>query len=167
MDEVWKLAPGHPTHLVSNKGRVAKILVTTKFNKKHFAINIGRRQAAKRVFIHRLMLEAFVGPPPTVKSVCRHINDVPDDNRLENLAWGTSADNAQDAIKNGRRPVNENHQHAKLSNADVLSIRARYDTVPRDRLGAIAAEFGVSVSHICGIGKRKFWKHLSEDGSNV
>lgn len=32
----------------------------------------------------------------------RHLNDIPDDNRLENLAWGNKSENAYDAVKNGR-----------------------------------------------------------------
>ena len=48
-----------------------------------------------------LLLETFVGPRQP-KMVARHLNDVPLDNRLENLAWGTQWENKQDAIRNGR-----------------------------------------------------------------
>lgn len=43
-----------------------------------------------------------------------------------------------------------------------IAIRARYDLAPHD-LAAIADDFAISVSHVCGIGKRRFWKHLPED----
>lgn len=37
--------------------------------------------------VHRLVLEAFVGPcPPGME--CRHLDDDPRNNRLDNLAWG-------------------------------------------------------------------------------
>lgn len=50
--------------------------------------------------IHHLVLEAFVGPCPDGMEA-RHLNDDPQDNRLENLAWGTKAENAAD--RNARR----------------------------------------------------------------
>ena len=161
MDEIWKVMPRHPTHLVSNKGRVAKILVSNTFNGKHLGVNIGRRGTDRRVWVHRAVLETFVGPPPTSDSVCRHLNDIPTDNRVENLAWGTHRDNTQDAIRNGRWPINEDAPRAKLSNKDVIRIRAYYDR--NCALEFIATKFEISISHVCGIGKRNFWKHLPED----
>lgn len=59
--------------------------------------------------VHQLVLEAFVGPcPPGL--VCCHANDIPDDNRLENLRWDTLAANGLDAVRNGRnRSANKTH----------------------------------------------------------
>ncbi|RAV17526.1 hypothetical protein DQP57_00435 [Mycobacterium colombiense] len=56
--------------------------------------------------VHRLVLEAFVGGRPEGME-CRHLNDIPCDNRLENLAWGTSSENKLDIVRNG------NHHYAK------------------------------------------------------
>ena len=57
-------------------------------------------------WVHHLVLEAFVGPcPPGLQ--CRHLNDVGTDNRLENLVWGTSSENAVDMVNNG------NHHYAR------------------------------------------------------
>lgn len=52
-------------------------------------------------FVHRLVLEAFVGPCPEGMECC-HDNDVPGDNRLENLSWGTKSKNRLDAVRNGK-----------------------------------------------------------------
>ena len=49
--------------------------------------------------VHRMVLEAFVGPCPEGMQ-CRHLNDVKNDNRLNNLAWGTRKENSADAIRN-------------------------------------------------------------------
>jgi hypothetical protein len=51
--------------------------------------------------LHRLMLETFVRPPKA-REVGRHLNDDRSDNRLENLAWGTYKDNADDRARNGK-----------------------------------------------------------------
>lgn len=50
--------------------------------------------------VHQLVCEAFHGPRPPGQ-VVRHLNDVHDDNRAENLSWGTHAENNQDCIANG------------------------------------------------------------------
>lgn len=50
--------------------------------------------------VHRLIYEAFVGPIPE-GAIIRHLNDVRTDNRLENLAAGTHADNRHDSVRNG------------------------------------------------------------------
>lgn len=55
--------------------------------------------------VHQLVLEAFVGPcPPGL--VCCHANDIPDDNRLENLRWDTPSSNQYDRVSHGK------HHHA-------------------------------------------------------
>ena len=50
--------------------------------------------------VHSLVLTTFVGPRPHSDSEARHLNSDPQDNRLENLAWGTKAENLQDKIDN-------------------------------------------------------------------
>lgn len=51
--------------------------------------------------VHRIVLEAFVGPCPNGMECC-HANDVKDDNRLSNLRWDTSSENKYDKVSNGR-----------------------------------------------------------------
>ena len=172
-DEVWKPIPKYPLYLVSNRGRVASIMALQLSSARRYVVQVtegttkGRKGTGRLpktpIIVHRAVLEAFVGPPPTVNSVCRHKNDVPNDNRLENLEWGSKSDNAQDAIRNGRWGINENSVKAKLSNEDVQTIRGRY--IMGIPLKDIAAEFGVHATHIYGIVKRKFWKHLPEDAT--
>ena len=61
--------------------------------------NTGKRNK-KTVSVHRLVLEAFIGPCPEGMECC-HWNDDPADNRLENLRWDTRSANAKDKIRNG------------------------------------------------------------------
>lgn len=69
------------------------------------------KQRNCRVRVNVLMLEAFVGPRPE-GMVARHLNDVPDDNRLENLAWGTQGQNREDSVRNGT------HGYAKRTHCE-------------------------------------------------
>lgn len=50
-------------------------------------------------YTHRIVAEAWV-PNPNNHPIVRHLNDVPYDNRVENLAWGTQRDNHEDAVRN-------------------------------------------------------------------
>lgn len=54
----------------------------------------------KRFLIHHLVAQAFIGPKPEGMEV-RHANDIRDDNRAENLSYGTRSENMYDSIRNG------------------------------------------------------------------
>jgi HNH endonuclease/NUMOD4 motif len=51
----------------------------------------------KRAFVHRLVLEAFVGPCP-VGLECCHRDHVKSNNCLQNLRWDTRENNYMDSI---------------------------------------------------------------------
>lgn len=57
-------------------------------------------EVRKRFLVHHLVAEAFIGPRPDGMEV-RHANDVRDDNRADNLRYGTRSDNMYDSIRNG------------------------------------------------------------------
>lgn len=57
----------------------------------------GRRREA---FIHSLVLEAFVGPRPAGADAC-HWDGDKQNNRLENLRWGTRSENCYDTVRQG------------------------------------------------------------------
>lgn len=79
--------------------------------------------------VHRLVLEAFVGPCPDGMECC-HANDVHGDNRLENLRWDTPSANARDKIRNGRDSQSnktrcpQNHEYTP-ENTRILANGAR------------------------------------------
>lgn len=50
--------------------------------------------------VHRLVLFAFVGPPPEGQ-MCRHLDGNPANNHLENLTWGTLRENWEDSVRHG------------------------------------------------------------------
>lgn len=62
--------------------------------------------------VHVLMLLAFVSPRPEGDVHGRHLNDIPTDNRLANLAWGTRAENQRDMVRNGNH-ANANKTRCK------------------------------------------------------
>lgn len=53
----------------------------------------------KHHYVHRLVLETFVGPCPEGME-CDHVNRDRSDNRLQNLRWVTSVDNHRNTASN-------------------------------------------------------------------
>ena len=56
-----------------------------------------------RRYVHRMVLEAFVGPPPSPEHQTAHGNGDRADNRLENLRWATPVENQADVDRHGTR----------------------------------------------------------------
>lgn len=52
----------------------------------------------------------------------------------------------------------EDASHAKLTEAQVIEIRAR--RARREKLRSIAALFGITIASVCDIDKRRTWRHL-------
>lgn len=65
--------------------------------------------------IHRLVLETFVGPCPEGME-CRHLDNDPKNNRLENLCWDTERNNQHDRVANGTTSVGVLGNTHKLKN---------------------------------------------------
>ncbi len=111
----WIPIPGHDGYSVSDIGevmsfkrsRAGKLLRQIPATGGYRVVKLGNANNPKR--IHRLVLEAFVGPCPEGMEAC-HNNDVRQDNRLENLRWDTRSANHIDAVSNGR---NRQTQKAK------------------------------------------------------
>lgn len=94
---VRRVKPGKGTHV----GRVIKPLTNAYGYHKVTLVLEGRNY---QMYIHRMILESFVGSPPEGKPLACHKNDIKTDNRLENLYWGSSSDNGRDAVRNNVHP---------------------------------------------------------------
>lgn len=75
------------------------------------------RKGHKTLKVHRLVCEAFNGPPEDGR-VCMHLNEDSSDNRPENLAWGTQMENlnAPGFIAYCKSRTGENHPSRKAVN---------------------------------------------------
>lgn len=114
----------------------------------------GKRRYAK---VSRLVMEAFVGKQPSHVFV-RHLNDDPTDNRLENLAYGSAADNAEDARRNGKLLLGEKHGCAKITEDVVRKILdMRREGKSYREIRSIT---GVCTSTACAIAVGRLWKHV-------
>lgn len=113
-------------------------------------------------YVHRLVLEAFVGPCPPGMECCHDPDPDPANNRLENLRWDTKKGNSADMDRLGRRYLpncnGERHVKTKLSESDVLEIR-RLSALKVSR-SVIAEQFGIRARYVTYIARRKAWAHL-------
>lgn len=131
--EQWRPIPGYEgIYEASNTGRIrsldhettasngvirryeGKVLTQTAFKTGHLQVKLTKNGQQNTRWVHQLVLEAFAGTR-TTGQVVRHLNDIPGDNRLENLAYGTQSENMWDLARNGgnnqRRRTHCPHGH--------------------------------------------------------
>lgn len=66
----------------------------------YLIVTLWRDGRQRTRLVHRLVLTAFVGPPPEGQEAL-HANNDRADNRLENLSWGTHSENMLDQVEHG------------------------------------------------------------------
>lgn len=107
---------------------------------------------------HRFSYEHYIGPIPEGKLI-RHSCDNPECSNPEHLSTGDHKENAQDMLDRSRCNVGSRAYNAKLTEEDVINIRAEYK---RGEVGYITLgkKYGVSDITIRDIILRKYWKHI-------
>lgn len=111
-EERWRPVPGYEgLYAVSDQGRVLSVRArrclrgyasdragngcpTAPYRK----VELWKNGERRYVYVHRLVLEVFVGAPPDIDErvdAC-HRNHDTTDNRLENLRWATHAENMRE-----------------------------------------------------------------------
>lgn len=127
---------------VSNLGRVRSLPYIDRrgwrrkeylFRFRDAEINLTLVDGSARCFaVAALVLRAFVGPPPKGMRLSRHLDDDRTNNQVENLAWGTDADNIRDAMRNGYSYVTRGHLGKKHSEATKQRL-SELASVPHGR----------------------------------
>ena len=149
--------PGLPTYFASDYGEIFRFkdnkfyLMKQKITK--WRKSIGFYIKDKKVYpnVHKLILEAFVGPcPPGLE--CCHNDGNPHNNKLDNLRWDTKKANWNDRRKHG---TTTKFRKAKLNKSQVYVILRLI--VKGLRYTEIAKRFNVSPNLICRIKSGKGW----------
>jgi hypothetical protein len=159
----WREHPQALGYFVSRDGRVARfnrdsfrLLIGCSCGRGYRAITWKRGDKLTRFYIHRAVCELFNGPcPPGME--CRHLNGCMTDNRAENLAWGTAAENGQDRYVHGTVLFGERNPMARLTQEQVDAMRAmrRQHNTPYYQLGSL---FNVSTMTALRAVKEISWK---------
>lgn len=81
------------------------------------------------------VLETFIGPRPHSAALCCHRNDERGDNWVENLYWGTRADNIRDRHEAARRRVREAARPEVVQGVLLMYLSGQ-------KMSSIAREYG-------------------------
>lgn len=176
--EIWYSHPYIGDYMFSNfdrlkspkreKIRKGGLPITTseriiKFRKNidgYYATGIKENGKQRTVFLHRIKALIFIDNPED-KPYVNHINNDPSDNSLNNLEWSTELENLIHAISQGRITYRkgETHHKAILTEEMVKEIRYSHKNKLLKRKD-LPEKYGVSLSAIKDILKRKNWKHI-------
>jgi len=114
-------------------------------------------------WVHRLVLDAFVGPKPSGKC-SRHLDGNRLNNRRENLQYGSYRENSLDSVKHGTcsslsQKFRDSSRRAvrKLSVESVLNIRYLFD-IGNFNIRDMSKYFGISLGSLFDIREGRTWK---------
>lgn len=165
--EVWKDVLGYEGYyLVSNKGRVCRILKNGKMELRklikrviYYKVGLCVNNKVKQESVHRMVATAFV-PNPNNKPVVNHIDANPLNNCAENLEWCTTAENLQHAINIGNLKLRGTHNGQSILNEEkVREIRRLYDE-EKLKVSEIARIFNIRYDTTYLVVKRRNWAWL-------
>lgn len=170
--ETWKPVVEFPEHyLVSDHGRVRSItrkdsrgiLFEGRLRKQsltgpgyktgdaYMSVMVSVNGTRFRRLVHRMVLEAFIGPPPD-GHVCNHKDGNKTNNHVSNLEWVTRLRNLEHAIE----VLGKSPRHLTLSDADAEEIlRLRQAGIT---CRTLSQQFGVSPATIERRTKQLGWK---------
>jgi len=144
-----------------------RIKLKPRISNGYWSLFIRKNNRYHKVYIHRLLLEAFVGECP-LKNECRHLNGNRLDNNLDNLKWGTRSENQLDRNFTGTGHRGELSPMNKLTMKQVLKIRrlAKQGKIRKTENGCnyknIGKIFNTAPSNIGSIVTRRSWSWLAE-----
>lgn len=141
-----KPCPSFPGLFVTEDGRVFQELNISDAEHGYKTIKTGRGTVRR----HTLVADAFLGKQEK-GMVVRHLNGVPGDDRPENLAYGSQADNELDSLGHGTHTRGERNSLAKITDAQAVEIYRRRAAGEMGK--ALAREFGISEQRVADIAR--------------
>lgn len=118
---------------------------------------------------HRLVAEAFIGPPPSEKHEVAHNNGSRISCYFRDLRWATRKENDSDRIVHGTVCVGEKNPRAKITENDVRVIRAEYRAIKESRgarsVSELERRYGLHRATIISIAKGESWSHIPMERS--
>jgi len=165
LDETWKEVPGYQGYSASNIGRIRgpgkgkngdRMMNPMKSVDGYLYIFTQRPNVPKKLFIHRAVLMAFVGPCPLGCESMHYPDANTENNRIDNLKWGTRQEQRADEIRRGKR-IGESATSAKLTTNDVIAIRSLRGKISARKL---SKQYAVSHTTILAAMNGDHWGHI-------
>lgn len=166
MEVLKKDIAGFENYEIHSDGRVwskrsGRFLSPLRISSGYLQVSLWNDGKESRQSIHRLVAHAFVSNTEG-KPLVNHKDGVKTNNDVLNLEWATAGENIRHAVVSGlhKVPFGEKSASAKLTDGDVLDIRARHGTGCYKQKD-LASLFGVSDAVVSNIVNRKSWKHVA------
>ena len=171
----FRLISGWPVYAISDDGRVWSCLVNrhqiigskwrelkaAKSNDAgHRTVTLCHDGRRKNHLVHRMVLEAFIGPCPEGMEACHFPDRDPMNCAINNLRWDTKKGNARDRKLHGTECRGESKSNVKLTDEKVREIRVRYAVgdISQEKLGT---KYGVHQTAIGFIVRRVEWRYIA------
>lgn len=140
------------------RGQSLRKMVLKKGSHGYPAVRLRLDSGFRTVNVHSLVCAAFHGKKPSVMHQVCHIDGNRENNRSDNLRWGTSKENAADRDGHAKTARGSRNAWSKLKEEDIIKIR----TMSQQGLSApkIGAKFGVKQNAINSIIRGFTWKHV-------
>lgn len=135
---------------VSDQGRVrsfhrhpSRLMRPRRSDKGYLKVQLTVQNKTVTRSVHRMVLEAFVGPQPTGHEGA-HRDGNPGNNWLSNLGWLTRQQNAQER-EDQRRARGIPHHSRKLTPELIVAVEV---ALVRNTIRPVARQFGISVRSV-------------------
>ncbi len=176
-EEIWKPIPGwEDRYEVSDHGRVRslwaqnnkravpKILSGSVGPNGYPYVALSKGYNTKKHYIHRLVLQTFVGAAP-VGHECAHQDGDRKNPKLENLRWMTAKDNSGQKYDHGTHLHGELAPWSKLTEKQVrLVLRMQTLGVTNGSIQKYyGPRWGVGPTAISQVQRGITWKHISKE----
>jgi hypothetical protein len=140
--------------------RKERILKQKKCSDGYLAVTLSVDKEKKHTGVHRLVALMFVENPKDKPEV-NHLLGDKKQNRPEKLGWVTDRENCIHAIKFGLDSViGERNGRSKLTEKDVLNIRAVFKNLKKGGKMALAKKYNILPTTLRKIAVGELWKHL-------
>lgn len=163
--ESWRPVSGFAgLYMVSDLGRVRStprkgtpgtLLRPAIMRKGHLRAGLTKGGKVSGKYVHRLVLEAFVGPCPPSMEACHAPDPNPANCRLDNLRWDTRIANAHDRDLHGNTARGSRNGRAKLTASAIPTIFQMRNG--GSKLREIASAVGVSNQQVSEILRGQHW----------
>jgi len=169
----WRPIPGLPHYEISEFGDIRRTVDAPTRRAGHVvrghvvwkqgyrAAKLAIGNGEKKVFrIHRLVVEAFLGPCPSDKDQVAHFDGIRTNNHYSNLRWATAKENSGDRVRHGRDQfTGETNPKAKLTAELVQKIRAEYSPGYGNKI-ALARKYQLSRTSLDYLLSKRNWSHV-------
>lgn len=123
----------------------------------YLSVDLSVNGKSKRVRIHKMVLEAFVGKCPPGMECC-HGDSNRANNKLSNLRWDTKKSNAEDREKAGNTAKGSTHGQSVIDEA--IAKKVKIMLADGKKPSYIAEELGIKRHIVANIKQNHSWRHV-------